>query len=259
MLGAHTLKTWSSTQSSVALSSGEAEFNGVIRAAGMGLGYQSLLEDLGLRVPLRVWTDSSAAVGICSRQGLGKLRHLDTHMLWVQQAVRSRRIDLRKIAGEENPADLFTKHLVSRDKVAQLVCLIGCKFLEGRAASAPMTRRGESGRRTIADADANLLAGDRARMPHLEFQGNQAAMDAEFPSLSVPSDIGDNHEDQWDTWDKVLIRGKEIAEEIGHRMAVEGRRRIEDNNGGTDNGGTRNGGQRCSQHPFPFAALCGRE
>ena len=84
MLGAHTLKTWSSTQSSVALSSGEAEFNGVIRAAGMGLGYQSLLEDLGLKVPLRVWTDSSAAIGICSRQGLGKLRHLDTHMLWVQ-------------------------------------------------------------------------------------------------------------------------------------------------------------------------------
>ncbi len=229
MLGAHTLKTWSSTQSSVALSSGEAEFNGVIRAAGMGLGYQSLLEDLGLKVPLRVWTDSSAAVGICSRQGLGKLRHLDTHMLWVQQAVRSRRIDLRKIAGEENPADLFTKHLVSRDKVAQLVGLIGCRYLDGRAASAPLTRRAETGRTTIADADANNLIEGRARMPHLEFQGDSAALDAAFPSLSVPSDVGDDNEGLWDTWDKLLVRGREIAEEIRQRMVSEGRRRCEHN------------------------------
>ena len=38
MLGRHTVKTWSSTQTSVALSSGEAEFNGVVRGAGVGLG-----------------------------------------------------------------------------------------------------------------------------------------------------------------------------------------------------------------------------
>ena len=95
MLGGHLIKSWSSTQSGVALSSGEAEFNGVVRGAGIGLGYQSLLKDLGQELPVRVWTDSSAAIGICSRQGLGKVRHLDTHTLWVQQAVRAGRIDLR--------------------------------------------------------------------------------------------------------------------------------------------------------------------
>ena len=79
-------------------------------SAGQGLGYQALFEDLGIKAPLRVWTDSSAAIGICSRQGLGKMRRLDTHTLWIQQAVRSKRIDLRKISGEENPADLLTKH-----------------------------------------------------------------------------------------------------------------------------------------------------
>ena len=79
MLGRHTIKHWSSTMPSVALSSGEAEFYGVVRGAGQGLGYQSLIGDLGLSLPLRMWTDSSAAIGICSRQGLGKLRHLDTH------------------------------------------------------------------------------------------------------------------------------------------------------------------------------------
>ena len=102
MFGKHAMKHWSSTQSSTALSSGEAEFAGVIRGSGQGLGYQALLEDLGIKVPLRVWTDSSAAIGICSRQGLGKMRHLDTHTLWIQQAVRSKRIDLRKVLGGES-------------------------------------------------------------------------------------------------------------------------------------------------------------
>ena len=71
MLGKHTIKTWSTTQSSVSLSSGEAEFNGVVRGAGMGLGFQSLMRDLGQDAHVRVWTDSEAAIGISSRQGLG--------------------------------------------------------------------------------------------------------------------------------------------------------------------------------------------
>ena len=70
MFGAHTVQHWSSTQASTALSSGEAEFYGVVRVSGQGLGYQALFLDLGVEVPLRVWTDSSAAIGICSRQGI---------------------------------------------------------------------------------------------------------------------------------------------------------------------------------------------
>ncbi len=58
MLGHHAVKHWSSTQTSIALSSGEAEFAGVIRGSGQGLGYQALLNDLGVTLPLRVWTDT---------------------------------------------------------------------------------------------------------------------------------------------------------------------------------------------------------
>ena len=93
MLGRHVLKTWSSTQPTISLSSGEAEYYGVVRAAGLALGQQCLLRDLGHDLPVRVWTDSSAAIGISSRQGLGKLRHIATHTLWVQQAVRSGAIE----------------------------------------------------------------------------------------------------------------------------------------------------------------------
>ena len=71
MVGRHTVKHWASTQASIALSSGEAEFAGVVRGSGQGLGYQALLMDLGIDLPVFVWTDSSAAIGISSRQGLG--------------------------------------------------------------------------------------------------------------------------------------------------------------------------------------------
>ena len=127
-------------------------------------------------MPLRVWTDSSAALGICSRQGLGKLRHFDTHTLWVQQAVRSKRIDLKKVLGEENPADLFTKHSLSKERLDKLVALFDCQFREGRAKSAPAMRTGASGKQTIAGADrpAEPVLGMEGfgrcepRMPHTE-------------------------------------------------------------------------------------------
>ncbi len=150
MLGSHAIKHWSSTQSSVALSSGEAEFAGVIRGTGQGLGYQALLRDFGVNTSLRVWTDPSAAIGICNRQGLGKLRRLDTHTLWIQQAVRLGRVDLRKVAGEVNPTNLFTTHSLSRQRLEQLVEVHGCKHLGGRAATAPMAKTGVSNKATVA-------------------------------------------------------------------------------------------------------------
>ena len=84
MVGSHCIRTWSSTQLSVTLSSGEAEFYGLVKASGAGLGHRRLLKDLGLDMPLCVWTDSSAALGIATRSDLGKLRHLETHMMWAQ-------------------------------------------------------------------------------------------------------------------------------------------------------------------------------
>ena len=138
MIGGHCIRTWSSTQASVTLSSGEAEFYGLVKAAGAGLGHQSLMDDLGIHLPVRVWTDSSAALGIASRSGLGKLRHLETHTLWVQEKVRTGAITLKKVWGEVNPDDLFTKHLPSREKVHQLLGLFGCECRSGRAAAAPL-------------------------------------------------------------------------------------------------------------------------
>ena len=88
MLGSHLIKSWSSTQGQVALSSGEAEYYCVTKAVGTALGFQSLLRDLGVDLKLRAWTDSTATIGICGRTGLGRLRRIDTQCLWLQDKVR---------------------------------------------------------------------------------------------------------------------------------------------------------------------------
>ena len=177
MLGAHLLKSWSATQGLVSLSSGEAEFYGVTKASGIALGMQSLMKDLGTILSVRVWTDSSATMGICGRQGLGKLRHIDTRSLWIQQRLRSGGLELRKVRGEVNPADLFTKHLSSRERITDLLRLLGCRFSGGRAAAAPQQRRGLGSQEEIlATTGPGGCAGRRAQRdgydyPAVEWEG----------------------------------------------------------------------------------------
>eukprot|EP00974_Lingulodinium_polyedra_P029052 2800274-Lingulodinium_polyedra.AAC.1 len=55
--------------------------------------------------------DSSAAAGLIQKEGLGKAKHISTQWLWIQQEVRGKRVQVRKVAGSTNPADLMTKPL----------------------------------------------------------------------------------------------------------------------------------------------------
>ena len=66
MICSHLIKSRSSTQRPISLSSGEAEFYVVVKAASAALGYAAMMEDMGKSLPVRVWTDSSATMGICS-------------------------------------------------------------------------------------------------------------------------------------------------------------------------------------------------
>lgn len=109
VVGGGVVKSWSGAQATRALSSGEAEYGAAIRASAEGLGLVALMSDLGWRPRLVVWIDSSAAKSIASRVGLGKMRHLEVKHLWLQDATRSRRLELRKVRGVANPADWLTK------------------------------------------------------------------------------------------------------------------------------------------------------
>ena len=113
MFGSHCLKTWSSTQAIIALSSGEAEFYGIVKAASVGLGMLSMQHDVGIHTKLNIYTDAEAARGIAARRGLGRTRHIDVHLLWVQEKVAHGAFALCRVHGKSNPSDLMTKHLDS--------------------------------------------------------------------------------------------------------------------------------------------------
>ena len=136
MRGAHLIKHWSSTQKTVTLSSGEAELLGIVRGCSEALGLQSLAADLGIRVAISVCGDSSAAIGICRRVGIGRVRHLAVGQLWVQGLVRSGDVRLLKVLGVTNPADALTKPLPRPALDSHLVTM-HLKREAGRAASAP--------------------------------------------------------------------------------------------------------------------------
>ena len=109
-LGTHLLKSWSVNQQHVALSSGEAEYYGMVRGASQALGAKAMLKDMGIEVGIRVFVDASAAVGIACRRGLGKVRHIELDQLWLQSQVARGRVRVYKVPGEENIADSLTKH-----------------------------------------------------------------------------------------------------------------------------------------------------
>ena len=47
-LGKHLIKSWSNNQAVIALSSGEAEYYGMVKGGSMGLGSKAILEDVGM-------------------------------------------------------------------------------------------------------------------------------------------------------------------------------------------------------------------
>ena len=93
--------------------------------------------------------------------------------------MRSRQIELRNVAGEVNPADLFTKQPISREKRMALTRLFDCEFRAGRPANVARTRATPGTKITTADVDWEtqliqeeyeaqeiMLSLDRPHMPH---------------------------------------------------------------------------------------------
>ena len=139
MLGSHCLKGYSATQATVALSSVEAELYAMTKGAATALGVISLAADFGISLSGLVHCDASAALGIVNRQGLGKLRHINVRYLWLQEKVKDKELDVVKVPGVDNPADLFTKHL-DANAMWKHIKKLGFYSAKGRAATAPKLR-----------------------------------------------------------------------------------------------------------------------
>ena len=121
------------------MSSGEAEYYGMVRGASLALGVRSLMNDLGEEPGVMLMTDASAAVGIAKRRGLGKVSHIALSQLWIQEKGEANGIDIMKVRGEENRADALTKH-VGREKTQEHMRWTGQEVAPGRHQLAPEVR-----------------------------------------------------------------------------------------------------------------------
>ena len=132
MVGSHLVKSWSSTQKSIALSSGEAELIAAVKLSTELIGLLQLLKDWGRIQEGEVMVDSSAALAVTHRRGNGKMRHVKVGSLWIQEKEEQGELSYRKVKGRENPADLLTKH-VGRQLAEDHMRRIGLEERGGRA------------------------------------------------------------------------------------------------------------------------------
>ena len=118
------------------LKTSEAERYSFVNGAAQMLGMLAIARDLGLKLKATIHTDGSAALGIVQRQGLGKLRHIGTQYLWIQEKVRSDELNVAKILVKVNPADMLTKN-VPGDAILRHTKFLGIQLGSGRVSSAP--------------------------------------------------------------------------------------------------------------------------
>ena len=111
MRGGHANEYWAKSQHVIALSSGEAELYACVKASSEAMGLKAVMKDMGMDVKVKVLVDASAAIGMIMKEGLSGVRHIDTQYLWVQEAVREKRMEVKKVDGLVNTSDLFTKAL----------------------------------------------------------------------------------------------------------------------------------------------------
>ena len=83
--------------------------------------------DLGVELRVALWVDSSTAQSVSSRKGVGKTKHVEVKLLWIQEVVWGSRIVVQRVAGDRNPADLLTKPH-SAGRIGEVVSWVAAVF-----------------------------------------------------------------------------------------------------------------------------------
>ena len=173
----------------LALSSGESELGALVRACTEGLGMQSLLKDFSVKVSVVIKSDATAAIGMARRQGLGRVRHLATSDLWIQQRLRAGDFSVLKQPGLTNSADLMTK-VKSRGDILKFLQLMGFVVEPGRPAIAPIRTQWTinspiicpSGNGELVESDLVDIDGHGVYSPCIDAHYSTYILDGEGPN-----------------------------------------------------------------------------
>ena len=103
------LHAHSRVQASVALSSRDAEEMAASEGIKDALLLQEVLMFAGLgHYEIEIKVDSSAAHAFFHRRGVGRMKHMDSRILWLQDLIAAGGVKLKKIPRTQNLADMLT-------------------------------------------------------------------------------------------------------------------------------------------------------
>ena len=109
-MGGAVLHHWTRSQSVPAQSSAEAELYALVEGANEAMGLHLVFESMNMHYPIVIYSDSSAGRQAARRVGPGsKLRHVALRHWVIQDYVRSGKVTIKPVPGEQNPADIGTK------------------------------------------------------------------------------------------------------------------------------------------------------
>jgi len=110
-------------QTIISLSSGESEFCGMHSINVESVGIKRLLQWYGFRVVWSTRSDSSAARSMALREGVGRVRHMDSRLLYTQYLAKYEELKIGRLKGTENQADIGTKaHPVEKFEALRKQC-----------------------------------------------------------------------------------------------------------------------------------------
>ena len=113
------------SQKVVTLSSGEAELVALTQTVGESILIHKAWEFLTRASADHVArSDSSVARAIASRLGVGRVKHLQTSSLWIQQWVHKKELRVAAIGTALNPTDMGTK-ILSANRLRMLCAVAG--------------------------------------------------------------------------------------------------------------------------------------
>jgi len=121
--------SWSSKlQATVALSTAEAEYVAITRAAQQALWMHSFLGEIGLdqTLPTTLYCDNASAIALAlSTKGHQRAKHIDIRHHYIRERVSDGQITLQHVPSADNIADVFTKALTKALHINNMKGLYG--------------------------------------------------------------------------------------------------------------------------------------
>ena len=112
--GQHTISWWCKLQSSIALSSCEAELMAASEGATEAVSLSSFLEELGLPStgPVEMAMDNQSAIAISyNPEHHSRCKHIARRHFFVRECVENMQLRVPFVGTADNQADFFTKPL----------------------------------------------------------------------------------------------------------------------------------------------------